>query len=318
MAKLQLQLNEQMMETMVHGSELFPAAYYVDVINENDFIPLHWHQEFELYYVIQGCVEVCVAGDIVILHEGEGLFINSNILHGFRHVLDSGICLCPNIVISPKLLFPARSILEQKYYHGFLLKENVSYMYLSPLCPWQKSILQKWDKIYSVFQILQTQNGYGDNKQLIYDHAIPASDDNELEIHILLLQFWKEIYQHKDYFVFNRTYDTNHSSHLRLQKMITFIQDNYQKNITLEAIAGSVNISRSEAGRCFRKYTFCSPIDYLVHYRINCAKQMLWETKAPVYVIAEKCGFSSVGYFGKMFKKITGLAPINYRMGKEA
>lgn len=312
MAELPLQINVQMMETMTHGSETFPAAYYVDVMDELDFISLHWHPEFELYYVKEGSVEVRVAKDTLILQEGEGMFINSNVLHGFRQVSGCGTCLCPNIVLSPKLLFPAHSILEEKYYHHFLLEEKISYMYLSPSVSWQKALLQQVEQIFAIFQILQTENGYGHNPHLTYDTDVEGND-LELEIAISLLQLWKQMYRHKESFICDHDYYTSHSSHIRLQKMITFIQDHYQSNINLESIAQSANISRSEAGRCFRQYTFCSPVDYLIRYRINCAKQMLLETQESVSVISEKCGFTSVGYFGKTFKKITGFTPVAYR-----
>lgn len=86
------------------------------------------------------------------------------------------------------------------------------------------------------------------------------------------------------------------------------------KNITLEDIALSANISKSEALRCFKNYLNRSPIDYLINYRIHKACHLLLDTNLNISDICLECGFSSASYFNRVFKKNFKLSPREYRI----
>ena len=99
------------------------------------------------------------------------------------------------------------------------------------------------------------------------------------------------------------------SSQVRLQKMLMYIYNNYAEAITLEDIAKAADISRSEAGRCFNAYMGCSPIGALIQYRLQMAHQLLNERVQTLQQISYACGFHSVNYFSRQFKKKYGYAP---------
>jgi len=99
------------------------------------------------------------------------------------------------------------------------------------------------------------------------------------------------------------------SNQVRLQKMLMYIYENYAEAITLEDIAKAADISRSEAGRCFNAYMGCSPIDALIQYRLQMAHQLLNEKVQTLQQISYACGFNSVNYFSRQFKKKYGYAP---------
>lgn len=96
---------------------------------------------------------------------------------------------------------------------------------------------------------------------------------------------------------------------IRLQKMLTYIYENYAEPMTLEDIAKAADISRSEAGRCFHTYMGCSPVDALIQYRLQMAHQLLSERTQNLQQISYACGFNSVNYFSRQFKKRYGCAP---------
>ena len=79
--------------------------------------------------------------------------------------------------------------------------------------------------------------------------------------------------------------------------------------MTLEDIAKAADISRSEAGRCFQAYMGCSPVDMLIQYRLQMAHGMLNEKTKTLQEISYACGFNSVNYFSRCFKKRYGYAP---------
>ena len=91
--------------------------------------------------------------------------------------------------------------------------------------------------------------------------------------------------------------------------MLKYIYENYAGPVTLEDIAKAADISRSEAGRCFHTYMGCSPIDALIQYRLQMAHQLLSERTQTLQQISYACGFNSVNYFSRQFKKKFGCTP---------
>ena len=96
---------------------------------------------------------------------------------------------------------------------------------------------------------------------------------------------------------------------IRMQQMMTYIYDHYPEKITLEDIARAASISRSEAGRCFQAYMSCSPIEALIRYRLQMAYAMLRDKGASLLEISLACGFQSVNYFSRQFRRYYGCSP---------
>ena len=95
--------------------------------------------------------------------------------------------------------------------------------------------------------------------------------------------------------------------------MIRFIQENYAQRLTLEQIAESAAISPRECLRCFRDSIHQSPVDYLIDYRLLCAKKLLETTELSITEVALQCGFNSNSYFTKLFHRSTAKTPNAYR-----
>jgi len=58
----------------------------------------------------------------------------------------------------------------------------------------------------------------------------------------------------------------------------------------------------------------CSPIEALIHYRLQMAERLLNETNLTLQEISIECGFNSVNYFSRRFGKKYGISPGNYRL----
>ena len=102
-------------------------------------------------------------------------------------------------------------------------------------------------------------------------------------------------------------------SQIRLQQMLAFIRRHYSEPITLGDIAGAANISQSEAARCFKKNLDVTPFNYLILYRLEVAKAMLQSSETSITEIAMQCGFESVSYFDRVFRKYYWLTPKEFR-----
>lgn len=99
-----------------------------------------------------------------------------------------------------------------------------------------------------------------------------------------------------------------------VEKARQFIEDNFRDpELNLDKVADHVYISSCYLSRLFKEVTTYSFTEYLNRRRIKEAKRLLLTSPAKIYAIAEAVGFRDSHYFGIVFKKITGLAPSDYR-----
>jgi len=84
-------------------------------------------------------------------------------------------------------------------------------------------------------------------------------------------------------------------------------------DLGLESIAQAVHVSTSHLSRIFKKTVGTTITDWITHRRIERAKDLLRQSMASISVISEQVGYSSPYYFSACFKKLTGLAPSDYR-----
>ncbi|TLS36499.1 response regulator transcription factor [Pseudalkalibacillus caeni] len=98
-----------------------------------------------------------------------------------------------------------------------------------------------------------------------------------------------------------------------LDKALRFIHAHYTEEMTLQSVADHIHISRNYFSILFKRLMEQNFIDYVIDLRINKAKELLVETSMKVYEVASDAGFNDVKYFSKLFKKITGHSPGDYR-----
>ena len=102
----------------------------------------------------------------------------------------------------------------------------------------------------------------------------------------------------------------------RLQIMMQYIHEHYAEEITLEMIAASASISKSGALHIFQSGIHCSPVAYLIQYRLAQAARQLYTTQKSVASIANETGFTSAGYFCRKFRQYYNRSPKEYRKKK--
>lgn len=98
-----------------------------------------------------------------------------------------------------------------------------------------------------------------------------------------------------------------------IQKVLTNITSNLSGDLTLNAQANLLNINPSYLSALFKKETGTTLTEYVAHKRIDHAVFLLNTSNLQIQVIAECCGISDVNYFTKIFKKIIGQTPKEYR-----
>jgi two-component system response regulator YesN len=100
----------------------------------------------------------------------------------------------------------------------------------------------------------------------------------------------------------------------KVRQALTYIRNNYARQISLEDISGYIGISRIYLSQIFKKETGQNISVFLLDYRISRAKKMLMDSDLKIYEIADMSGFGSAQYFSRIFKEQTGMNPIEYRI----
>lgn len=94
-----------------------------------------------------------------------------------------------------------------------------------------------------------------------------------------------------------------------------YIEENYYSNITLQQVADKVSISAGYLSTLFNQELKCGFTDFLNEVRVNHACMYLKQNYFKTYEIAYKIGFNDEKYFSKVFKKIKGMSPSEYKKG---
>lgn len=133
---------------------------------------------------------------------------------------------------------------------------------------------------------------------------------NELKLEGLLYFFMSALAENRKDSYNIKSYK---STELYLEKSIEFIENNYSNNVKINDIASYIGINRSYLTNIFKKNINMSPQEFLVNYKIDKACELLNSTDLSIKAIAASVGYTDPLTFSKIFKKVTGNSPKNYR-----
>ena len=98
-----------------------------------------------------------------------------------------------------------------------------------------------------------------------------------------------------------------------IQKVEDYIEEHYCDKISIETLATLINTGRRTFERKFKEATNNTPIEYIQRVRIEAAKKFFEASRRNVTEIMFDVGYTDTKAFRDIFKKITGLTPIEYR-----
>lgn len=112
-------------------------------------------------------------------------------------------------------------------------------------------------------------------------------------------------------------FDTDNTCSNRvIEAGLIFMNEHYDRNISLGELASLCHISPQHFCRVFRMETGMRPMEYLTRKRMLEAKVLLCNTKQSVAEISRQTGYEDPAYFGMVFKKYEGMSPGQYRKTK--
>lgn len=98
-----------------------------------------------------------------------------------------------------------------------------------------------------------------------------------------------------------------------IKEAITYIEHNYQNDISIEDIAKIVGVNRSYFGKIFRNTIGKSPQEFLINYRMIKATELLKLTSLSIADIGNAVGYENQLHFSRAFKNIYRVSPLNWR-----
>lgn len=264
----------------------------LDVVNDNSyprnpgFQVMHWHEDLQFIYVLDGTIAVQTLNAAVEIQAGEGIFINKDVVHHVRRLENCHY---------NSFLFPAYFL---EFYAGSPVKdfvdsvtmnEQLPYIHFTPAIQWHRTMTE----------LLQQLAELERDKTDLYAY----------EVLVRLSALWLVMRKN----IALPPVRPESRVNLRMQKILRFIEEHYAEDITLSDLSMSANISKSECSRCFRLSMHTTPYKYLTEYRLSKAAQLLKKTNEPIGNIAAAVGFHQMSHFGKCFKEKTGYSPKTYR-----
>jgi AraC family transcriptional regulator, transcriptional activator for feuABC-ybbA operon len=100
---------------------------------------------------------------------------------------------------------------------------------------------------------------------------------------------------------------------MRLEQTVEYIDRHYAQRIRLKDLCACAHLSESNLIKLFKQNLGKTPVEYINRVRVNKAKELLLYTSRCIKEIAYRTGFADEFYFSRVFKKMEGKSPRNYR-----
>ena len=98
-----------------------------------------------------------------------------------------------------------------------------------------------------------------------------------------------------------------------IKEAMGFIDQNYQRDVSVEEIAAASGLNRSYFSKLFKETMGFSPQQYLIQYRMTKAAELLKGSRIPVGEVARSVGYENQLHFSRAFKNTYGISPSQYR-----
>lgn len=289
---MQIITNQFQKELKQHGNEQFPFLVSYQKLSEYESgsFMWHWHPEIEITYVQKGTMCYKVNHMVYHLKEGDIVFNNSGALHSGTMENQKDCAYIP-VTFDSRLIYGFfQSTVNSKYVDPVIQDFMLPAICIDQSEPWHKPFREYLLRIIDL------------------DEKKP--DFYELDITICLQSMWRLLLEHITYEP--QASRENSLEYDRIKKILSYIEENYQNKITLNDIAGHIHLCESECTRLFKRHMNTTLFAFLQEYRIERSLEFLQDDQ-PVSAVADKAGFSDPNYYSKVFAKIKGCSPREYR-----
>lgn len=268
---------------------------YVNRAVEPDFCHVHSHNFIEIAYVAGGKGIHRIDGKEYAVSKGDLFIINYDVPHEFRSTPSSKVVI-QNCIFKPEFIDASliRSHCFTDLCHIFLFNS----LFKGELPGNDIKLLGKdtaeIEDIYRRMYLEYTTRGYG------YIEILRAY---VVELLVKIFRFYEQSGEPERIAKDKACFDS----------VIRFMKEHYTQEIKLDELAAMTFLSRNYFCSVFKECTGLTVMEYVQNLRVEEACRLLNDDTLKIIDIAEKVGYRDLKFFNKIFKKITGKTPREYR-----
>jgi AraC-type DNA-binding domain-containing proteins len=270
------------------------ADFCVEIFLKNDIkrggnFKTHWHEHLQLYYFIRGRASLECGQNRFEVSPGDVAIVNSNELHYLEGLSDDLNFYV--IRIDPTFLFSNQVDLVQTKYLAPLSQNLISF----------QNLIRNDSQVQDC--ITKTIEEY-DKKQIGFELAVKSSI---YQLIVLLLRGYVSQVLTKD------ACEAKAHTLKSFNAVFEMIENHYHEKISLSELACLVNISPCHFCRVFKQITGKTTTDYINGIRLKKAAFLLEQEDLNITEIALQCGFDSVNYFSRLFRRHYHISPTKFK-----
>ncbi len=231
---------------------------------------LHFHNEIEFMFILEGSLEVSLNGNVVVANEGDLVVVNKAVVHSSK--IKNRPASYFVLMISEDFFKLSNLYPKNTYLKTLITSETVKKIF--------NSIIKEYNKKDEFSNVSNVSNIINLFVHLNRNYTSTPSVDQIFETKKILL----------------------------VKNTINYLQNNFKEKLNIEKIANALYFSKSYICHTFKEITKLTIVDYLNVIRCQNAKTMILNDYS-ITDTAIECGFSELSYFSKVFKKTMGVLP---------
>jgi AraC-like DNA-binding protein len=274
-----------------------PKQYHQSFSVRKDTLPYfynswHYHTEIELVYIIKGTGTRFIGDNISKFSDGDLVLLGTNLPHVWK---------------SDDIYFKSDS---KKKVSAIVIHFPIDFLGIDI---WNKVEMAAIKKLLDIAKrgiTYTVPNNHQVKKQLLKITELP-----QFERILSLLQILQTLTTIKDFEIlsglsFANRYQENSSE--RIDKIYDFILNNFNKEIKLAEVAALATMTPASLCRFFKQKTGKSLSEFVNEVRVGFACKLIIESQLSISEVCYQCGFNSLSYFNRQFKKFAKVSPSQY------
>jgi AraC-type DNA-binding domain-containing proteins len=263
---------------------------YIKANSQGSMKVQHYHEHYEIYYQFYGERYYFIKDRSYFIKKGDIVLVNKFELH-------------------------KTSFAGNEHYERILI--NFKESYIDEYLNYEGKLFNVFNKNINVFRLTLVEQDFIEN---ILNRMLKENEELDQHSKIYMKISLIELLIFLDRYILNtnKQYVEHPSAlHKKNSEIAQYINNYYYEKLTLKHISEKYNVSTYYFSRNFKAVTGFSFIEYLNITRIKAAQKLLVETELSIIEVAEKVGFDNQTHFGRVFKNITQITPLNYRKLKK-
>lgn len=253
------------------------------------YCPLHWHEEVEILYPLNGNADIHVEGKTYRLKRKHLMVVESGKIHSTNYYGDTSMFASIHLLKSRLLAYMP----EIEMYEIQCMPDEIGD-----------------GQFEEYLKLCQTA---GDLIRLSMKEPLAF----QMEADGMILQIFARLIRSFSVRKLSDGADTDQITMERVRRVITYVNENYQTGITLKDGAELLGIGKEYFCRFFKKNMGMSFLEYLYEVRCSHIYEELMTTEDSIAELMEKNGFSNQKLFNQVFRKIYGCTPSSVRRKKK-